>query len=71
VLYAIVASWSAERSSRGTTTRAGIWAHFSHIDAEGYRTLATGAAVSFDYEQVPGGQDGYDFRATRILSGQD
>jgi hypothetical protein len=27
-------------------------------------------AVSFDYERVPGGQDGYDFRATRIPSGQ-
>jgi CspA family cold shock protein len=64
------------------TTRAGacsshrthpgeVWAHFSHIEAEGYRTLATGADVSFDYERVPGGQDGYDLRATRIVSGQD
>jgi CspA family cold shock protein len=48
-----------------------IWAHFSHIEADGYRTLATGAAVFFDYERVPGGQDGYEFPATRILSAQD
>jgi cold shock protein len=48
-----------------------IWAHYSHIEAEGFRTLTAGAVVSFDYERVPGGQDGYDFRATRILSGQD
>jgi CspA family cold shock protein len=38
----------------------GVCAHFSHIEAEGYRTLATGADVSFDYECVPGGQDAYD-----------
>jgi cold shock protein len=47
-----------------------IWAHFSHIAAEGYRTLVAGAAVCFDYERVPGGQDGYDLRATRILRGE-
>lgn len=44
-----------------------IWAHYSHVDAKRYRALATGAAVALEYERVAGGQDGYDFRATRVV----
>ena len=49
-----------------------IWAHYSHIEAEpdSYRCLAAGDTVSCDYEPVPDGQDGYHFRATRILCGR-
>jgi CspA family cold shock protein len=39
-----------------------VFAHFSHIQMEGYRTLTAGQAVEFDY--MPGrGQDGCDHRA--------
>lgn len=47
-----------------------VWAHFSHIDSEGYRTLEPGAAVAFDYVAVPGGQDGYDYRATQVVDAE-
>jgi cold shock CspA family protein len=43
-------------------------------DDDGWGVLVSPDApadVSFDYERVPGGQDGYDLRATRIVSGQD
>jgi len=45
-----------------------VWAHYVHIEGEGFRTLASNASVIFDYEAVPGGQDGYDYRATRVVS---
>jgi CspA family cold shock protein len=37
--------------------------HFGAIDAEGYRTLAPGDRVDFDYECAE--QDGFHFRTTR------
>ncbi|MFB9906034.1 cold-shock protein [Allokutzneria oryzae] len=42
-----------------------VWAHFSAIEAEGYRTLAAGARVEFTYEDVTW-QDGYTKRAVRV-----
>jgi len=48
-----------------------VFAHFSHIDAEGFRDLEEGAPVDFEYEELPGGQDEdeevYYYRATRIV----
>lgn len=44
-----------------------VFAHFSHIDAEGYRTLEEGECVRFDWEHYPHGQDGCFYRATRIV----
>lgn len=47
-----------------------VWAHFSHIaigDETGYRTLADGDRVRFDYEHYRSGQDGYVWRAKRIV----
>jgi cold shock protein len=39
-----------------------VFAHFSHIEAEGYRTLTAGQRVEFTYQ--PGhGQDGCDHAA--------
>jgi cold shock protein len=39
-----------------------FFAHFSHLQMEGYRTLTAGQAVEFEY--MPGrGQDGCDHRA--------
>ena len=43
-----------------------VWASFAHLEAEGYRSLDDGERVTFEYEAVEGGQDGYDYRATRI-----
>jgi cold shock protein len=44
-----------------------VFAHSSRVDATGYRTLATGERVSFDWEPFARGQDGYFYRATRIV----
>ena len=44
-----------------------VWAHFSQIEAEGFRELEAGASVDFEYEAYPEGQDGYHCRATRIV----
>jgi cold shock protein len=44
-----------------------VFAQFSHIDAEGYRSLDDGERVEFDWEHYPPGQDGYFYRATRVV----
>lgn len=36
-----------------------VFAHFRHIDAEGYRSLNDGERVRFDWEHHEPGQDGY------------
>jgi cold shock protein len=46
-----------------------IFVHFSHISGEGYRTLEAGERVQFDWEHYPPGQDGYYYRATRVVHG--
>ncbi len=43
-----------------------VFAHFSHIVADGYRALDAGERVRFEWEPYPG-QDGYFFRATQVL----
>ncbi|WP_158893569.1 cold-shock protein [Amycolatopsis anabasis] len=40
------------------------WVHFSSIEGTGFRALAEGEQVEFDYE--PASQDGFRFRATRV-----
>jgi cold shock CspA family protein len=46
-----------------------IWAHFSAIDGSGYRELTVGQAVMFEVEDLGGPvQDGYRFRASRVVS---
>ena len=37
-----------------------VWCHYSDLVMDGYRTLAPGSSVTFDYETP--GQDGYDGR---------
>ncbi len=46
-------------------TPGGCWAHFSHIVAEGFRTVEVGADVTFEWRQVTN-QDGYRYCATRV-----
>lgn len=45
-------------------TPGGCWAHFSHLDMEGFRSAVPGQVVDFSY--VPGAQDGFDFRAEHV-----
>jgi CspA family cold shock protein len=40
------------------------WVHFSAIQGSGYRALAAGEKVEFDYEAVK--QDSFDFVATSV-----
>ncbi len=40
------------------------FAHFSTIEAEGFRELTQGDRVEFDYESAV--QDSFRFRATRV-----
>jgi CspA family cold shock protein len=48
-------------------TPGGCWVHFSAIEAPGYRALAPGEPVSFEWEDAD--QDGYACRATRVVRG--
>lgn len=41
-----------------------VFAHFSHIEADGYRSLDEGERVEFDWRQAR--QDDYDFVAIRV-----
>ncbi|MFC0532553.1 cold-shock protein [Phytohabitans kaempferiae] len=47
-------------------TPGGCWAHFSHIQMPGYRSLSEGDRVRFTWER--GWQDGYSFRAVTVLA---
>ncbi|MGW0769075.1 cold-shock protein [Streptomyces sp. NPDC002676] len=42
----------------------GVWAHFSAIQAEGFRELTAGQSVRFSAEQAE--QDGYRWRAVSV-----
>jgi cold shock protein len=50
-------------------TAGGCWAHFGSVLADGYRSLKAGQAVSFEFESGP--QDGYDYRAVAVWTGDD
>lgn len=45
-----------------------VWAHLSNVEVAGYRSLSAGERVAFEWEPAPGGdQDGYAYRATRVI----
>jgi cold shock protein len=46
-------------------TPGGCWAHFSNLDMPGYRALDAGQVVRLEWEAP--GQDGYGYRATRVV----
>ncbi|MET8264449.1 cold shock domain-containing protein [Micromonospora arida] len=50
-------------------TPGGCWAHFSNVLMSGYRFLSPGQPVSFEFET--GWQDGYDYRALAVWTGND
>jgi cold shock protein len=70
VVDGVVKSWDDDEGwgvLASSAVPGDVFAHFSHVDGAGYRTLATGERVSFDWEPFPGGQDGYVYRATRVV----
>lgn len=43
-----------------------IFAHFSELVMDGYRSVEPGQAVRFECEHFPSGQDGYVYRASNV-----
>ncbi|MBU2663787.1 cold shock domain-containing protein [Actinoplanes bogorensis] len=50
-------------------TPGGCWAHFGSVLTGGYRALSPGQVVSFEFEA--GWQDGFDYRAVAVWSGDE
>ncbi|WP_406289511.1 cold shock domain-containing protein [Embleya sp. NBC_00896] len=48
-------------------TPGGCFAHFSDIEMPGFRTLSPGRTVRLDWENPGFEQDGYAFRARRVV----
>ena len=46
-----------------------VWAHFSDIIGDGYKTLVVGEPVDFRYEERD--QDGYSYAATAVRRLED
>jgi cold shock protein len=70
VIDGVVKSWDDDEGwgvLASSAVPGDVFAHFSQVDAVGYRTLAPGERVSFDWEPCPSGQDGHFYRATRIV----
>jgi CspA family cold shock protein len=69
-ILARVARWSDEDGvgllSAVDEQLGAIWAHYSAIDVDGYRSLVPGETVYCKVEAPAGGQDGYTYRATWI-----
>lgn len=65
---AVVRSWDDDAGwgvLDSAETPGGCWAHYSHVEAEGFRSLRPGADVDLEWEAP--GQDGYSFRAVRVM----
>ncbi|MGW0607530.1 cold shock domain-containing protein [Streptomyces sp. NPDC002644] len=48
-------------------TPGGCWGHYSHIEQPGFRTLSPGQVVLLRWEAPGFLQDGYEYRALRIV----
>ncbi|MBE2319400.1 cold shock domain-containing protein [Solirubrobacter sp. CPCC 204708] len=74
MLNATVKSWSDEEGwgvLASPEIEQDIWVHFSAIDGPGFRGLTAGEPVTCDVEDLGGPvQDGYRFRATRVVRAQ-
>lgn len=69
MVSAVVRQWSDEEGCGvldSTETPGGCWTHFSHVEGDGFRTLSAGQVVDLDWESP--GQDGYGFRAVRVVT---
>lgn len=68
MIPAVVRMWNDEEGwgiIESAETPGGCWAHFSAVQLAGYRSLRPGTAVLLAWEEAE--QDGYAFRATRIV----
>ncbi|MFD5012020.1 S1 domain-containing protein [Streptomyces chartreusis] len=68
----IVREWHSDEGwgvIESETTPGGCWAHFGSVLTPGYRALSSGQTVSFEFER--GWQDGYDYRAVAVWTGDD
>lgn len=68
MIAATVREWSTEEGwgvLDSAETPGGCWAHFSVIEMHGLKRLSRGQQVALVWET--GRQDGYDFRAERIV----
>lgn len=68
MVEAVVRQWDNEEGwgvLDSPETPGGCWTHFSHVEMDGYRSLVPGQRVDLVWESL--GQDGYDFRAVRVL----
>ncbi|WP_229670014.1 cold-shock protein [Microlunatus endophyticus] len=64
-----VISWNAEEGWGvlvSDEVESEIFAHFSELVVDGYRSLQPGQVVRFECEHFPSGQDGYGYRANNI-----
>lgn len=48
-------------------TPGGCFAHFTNIEMQGYRSLNRGATVELDWEAPGFNQDGFYYRAVRVI----
>ncbi|MFD8009061.1 cold-shock protein [Streptomyces sp. NPDC058955] len=67
-----VLAWHAEEGWGVLTSDAvpdDVWAHFSAIEAEGFRELTVGRRVTFTVEEAE--QDAYHWRAVRVREETD
>jgi CspA family cold shock protein len=66
-----VVAWLAEEGwgvLRSTDVPEDIWAHFSSVDTEGYKSLTPGERVDVEVEgPLRFDQDGYRYRAKRVI----
>ena len=68
MVSAVVRVWHAENGwgvLDSPDTPGGCWAHYSHIEMDGYKRLENGQVVQLQWEAP--GQDGFDFRAVRVV----
>ncbi|WP_329127335.1 cold-shock protein [Streptomyces sp. NBC_01465] len=70
MITATVREWHEEEGwgvLDSAETPGGCFAHFSDIKMAGFRTLDPGQQVQLEWEAPGFQQDGYDFRARRVV----
>ncbi|MEV0438400.1 cold shock domain-containing protein [Streptomyces spectabilis] len=70
LLSGVVSEWNSDEGwgvLASPDLEGPVWAHFSSIDAEGFRELSVGDPVVFSVEEEE--QDGYRWRAVHVRAG--
>ena len=69
---AVVRAWNPEEGwgiVDSDETPGGCWAHFSHVQMDGYKELSAGQAVRLVWEAAA--QDGFSYRAVSVTPLQE